>query len=68
MIYAKLLFCWYLATGQVTKADVWEGQQTYSIHLNGDTTGVDYALKYEVLNFIKTGEFHYDDRYHYELR
>ncbi len=56
----KLILAWHLITGTVcTYPDV-DGTKLYAIHLQ-DNTCIEHAYKSEVLQWIKTKEFQYDD-------
>jgi hypothetical protein len=50
----KIMLLIHLLTGKVEKVD-----GLYTLHL--DETTVEYACKGEVLAWIETGKFHYDD-------
>jgi hypothetical protein len=58
----KLIFIWYLINGtiQPTQESV-EGERMYNIHLKKEQKVIEYAYKNEVINWIETKEFKYDD-------
>lgn len=56
----KLIFAAYLLTGTVSPQDEHEGRITYIIYLQDDTC-IEYAYKGEILNWIETGSFQYDE-------
>jgi hypothetical protein len=56
----KLIFALYLLTGTVTPQDEHEGRETYTIFLE-DGTCIEHAYAGEVLEWIETGSFHYNE-------
>jgi hypothetical protein len=56
----KLIFALYLLTGTVTPQDEHEGRDTYAIFLE-DGTCIEHAYKGEVLNWIESGSFQYNE-------
>ena len=56
----KLIFVLYLLTGTVTPQDEHEGRKTYVIFMK-DNTCIEHAYKGEVLHWIETGSFQYDE-------
>lgn len=52
---SKILFVLYLLSGKIEKVD-----GLYTIH-TPEKSVIEYACKGEVLHYIETGEFHYDD-------
>jgi hypothetical protein len=56
----KLIFAWMLLTGQVTRTEDHEGHKQYKLNL-GDDLRAEYAYKEEVLEFIETGNFEYNE-------
>ena len=56
----KLIFALYLWTGTVTPQDEHEGRKTYTIHEKNGTC-IEFAYKAEILNWIETGSFQYDE-------
>lgn len=55
----KIIFTWYLITGVVSPTEEVDGRQTYSIKL--ETSAIDYAYKEEILEWIETGTFEYNE-------
>ena len=55
----KLMFVWYLITGVVVPQEEVDGRRTYTIFQ--DDTCIEYAYKGEVLHWIDSGEFVYDE-------
>lgn len=58
----KLIFILYLWTGTVSPQHNVDGRTTYAIFLE-DGSVVDYAYKGEVLHWIETEEFQYNEDY-----
>ena len=56
----KLIFVLYLCTGTVTPQDEHEGRETYTIR-QADGTCIEHAYAGEVLNWIETGSFQYNE-------
>ena len=56
----NIVFYWMLLTKTITPAGEHEGHQMYTIWYK-DGKVIDYAYKGEVLNYIKTGKFEYND-------
>ena len=56
----KLIFTWMLLTGQVTRTRDHEGHKQYRLNL-GDDLRAEYAYKEEVLEYIETGNFEYNE-------
>jgi hypothetical protein len=56
---SKLVFLWYLITGTITPSDVNDDRQMYTI--SKDELYVEYAYKEEIINWIKTDEFVFDE-------
>jgi hypothetical protein len=52
---SKLILCFYLLTGKVERVD-----GLYTIHAS-DNTVVEYACYGELMNWLETGSFAYDD-------
>jgi len=48
-----------LDTGVVSPTEEVDGRQTYSIKL--ETSAIDYAYKEEILEWIETGTFEYNE-------
>ena len=57
---SKLVFIWFLMNGTVTPAGEHEGHKMYTVWFK-DGKVADYAYKGEVMNYIETGTFEYDD-------
>jgi hypothetical protein len=57
---AKLVFAFMLMKGTVVPQGEHEGRKMYAVIMS-DSTAVDYAYKGEVLNYIKTKEFKYNE-------
>jgi hypothetical protein len=55
----KIIFIWYLITGVVRPADNVDGRQTYTIKQKDFT--VEYAYRGEILNWIESDKFIYDE-------
>lgn len=58
----NIVFYWMLLTKTITPAGENDGHKMYTIWYK-DGKVIDYAYKGEVLNYIKTGTFEYDDFY-----
>ncbi len=58
---SKLVFIWWLLNGTITPAGEHEGHKMYTVWFNETNQVIDYAYKAEVMNYIKTGVFEYDD-------
>lgn len=58
---SKVIFIWWLLNGTVTPAGEHEGHKMYTVWFNETNQVIDYAYKAEVINYIKTGVFEYDD-------
>ena len=56
----KLIFIWYLVTGTVQYQQTMDGHKQYALFFK-DGKVVDYAYKAEILEYIKTGTFEYDE-------
>lgn len=59
-MFTKVMFIWYMATGVVVPQSDVDGRDTYAIFFENNTV-VDYAYTGEVLNWIRTGKFVYDE-------
>ena len=57
---SKLVFVWWLLNGTVTPAGNNDNHKLYTVWFK-DGKVADYAYKGEVMNYIKTGKFEYDD-------
>lgn len=53
----NLIFWWFLIIGTVNPQQDVDGRQTYTIN----SIGVEHAYKGEVLQWIETGSFQYDE-------
>lgn len=53
----NLIFWWFLVIGTVNPQQDVDGRQTYTIN----SICVEHAYKGEVLQWIETGSFHYDE-------
>lgn len=56
----KLIFVLYLVAGTVNHQSDVDGRETYTIQ-QADGTCIEHAYKGEVLQWIETGSFHYDE-------
>ena len=61
---SKLVFIWFLMNGTITPAGEHEGHKMYTVWFK-DGKVIDYAYKGEVINYIETGEFIYDEDLEY---
>jgi hypothetical protein len=57
---SKLIFIWWLINGTITPAGHDDNHKLYTVWFS-DGKVADYAYKGEVMNYIKTGKFEYDD-------
>jgi hypothetical protein len=55
-----IIFTWYLITRTVVPQHDVEGRQTYAL-LFKDGTVVDFAFKEEILEYIESGTFEYNE-------
>jgi hypothetical protein len=55
-----IIFIWYLVSGTIVPQDKVEGRQTYAVFFE-DGKVVDFAFKEEILEYIETGTFEYDE-------
>jgi len=55
-----IIFIWYLVSGTIVPQDKVEGRQTYALFFE-DGKVVDFAFKEEILEYIETGTFEYDE-------
>jgi|Laugrespbdmm15sd_2_1035082.scaffolds.fasta_scaffold41186_1 hypothetical protein len=53
----NLIFCWFLIIGTVKPQHDVDGRQTYTIN----SIAVEHAYRGEVLQWIETGSFQYDE-------
>jgi len=56
----KLIFIWYLVTGTVQYQQTMDGHKQYALFFK-DGKVVDYAYKSEILEYIETGTFEYNE-------
>lgn len=54
-----ILFYWMLTTGAIQPTEKNEGVQMYSFDANN--VKIELAYKEEIINFLETGSFEYDD-------
>jgi hypothetical protein len=57
---SKIVFMWWLLNGTITPAGEHEDHKLYTVWFS-DGKVADYAYKGEVMNYIKTGKFEYDE-------
>jgi len=57
---SKLVFVWWLLNGTITPAGNDDNHKLYTVWFK-DGKVADYAYKGEVMNYIKTGVFEYND-------
>jgi hypothetical protein len=57
---AKLIFTWYLITGTVVYQQDMDGRNQYALFFK-DGKVIDYAYKEEILEYIETGTFEYNE-------
>jgi hypothetical protein len=55
-----IIFIWYLVSGTVVPQDKVDDRQTYALFFE-DGKVVDFAYKAEILEYIETGTFEYDE-------
>ena len=56
----KLIFIWYLVTGTVQYQQTMDGHKQYALFFK-DGKVIDYAYKSEILEYIETGTFEYNE-------
>ena len=56
----KLIFIWYLLTGTVEYQQTMDGHKQYALFFK-DGKVIDYAYKGEILEYIETGTFEYNE-------
>ena len=56
----KLIFIWYLVTGTVQYQQTMDGHKQYALFFNNGKV-IDYAYKSEILEYIETGTFEYNE-------
>ena len=57
---AKLIFTWYLITGTVVYQQDMDGRNQYALFFK-DGKVIDYAYKEEILEYIETETFEYNE-------
>jgi hypothetical protein len=57
---AKLIFIWYLLTGTVEYQQTMDGHKQYALFFK-DGKVIDYAYEGEIIEYIKTGTFEYNE-------
>jgi hypothetical protein len=57
---AKFIFFVYLLTGQASRMERVDNRPTYNMQIN-DSLYIENAYKGEIVNWIKTGTFVYDE-------
>lgn len=57
---ANLIFVWYLLTGTVQYQQTMDGHKQYALFFK-DGKVIDYAYKGEILEYIETGTFEYNE-------
>jgi hypothetical protein len=57
---AKAVFVWLLLTGQVKYQQTMNGHKQYALFFKNGTV-VDYAYKEEIIEYIQTGDFEYNE-------
>jgi hypothetical protein len=55
-----IIFYWMMLTGSVKPQEPVDGRKSYSLELK-DSTVVEHAYKGEILNYLKTGTFVYNE-------
>ena len=63
MIVAKLMLAFHLLVGGITKGEFQDGKKIYTIK----EINIEQAYKVEVLRYLKTGIFEYDDTLEYSV-
>lgn len=56
----KLIFIWYLLTGTVEYQQTMDGHKQYALFFKNGKV-IDYAYKSEILEYIETGTFEYNE-------
>ena len=56
----KMIFIWLMLTGQVKYQQTMDGRKQYALFFK-DGKVVDYATKAEILEYIETKTFEYDE-------
>jgi hypothetical protein len=57
---SKIVFMWWLLNGTITPAGEHENHKLYTVWFK-DGKVADYAYKGEVINYIETGVFEYNE-------
>ena len=55
-----IIFLWYLITGTIVYQQEMDGRNQYALFFP-DGKVVDYATKAEIMEYIKTGKFQYNE-------
>jgi len=58
-MFSKLIFYIYLWVGIISPEDNVDGRETFTI--TTDTISVEYAYKEEIIHWIQSGEFVYNE-------
>lgn len=56
----ELIFIWYILTGTVEYQQTMDGHKQYALFFE-DGKVIDYAYKSEILEYIETGTFEYNE-------
>ena len=56
----ELIFIWYILTGTVEYQQTMDGHKQYALFFK-DGKVIDYAYKSEILEYIETGTFEYNE-------
>jgi len=62
---SKIVFLWWLLNGTITPAGEHEGHKMYTVWF-ADGKVADYVYKGEILHYIETKEFEYNEEYEFE--
>lgn len=57
LIIAKLMFVLQLHSGVIIPSDDVDGRTIYSV----PSAGIEYAYKAEIIQYLETGQFEYDE-------
>jgi hypothetical protein len=60
IMIAKAVFIWLMLTGQVKYQQTMDGRKQYALFFE-DGKVVDYATKAEILEYIQSGDFEYNE-------
>lgn len=55
----KILFVWHIITGVIVPQEIIDGRHTYSLRTK--TEIIEFAYKGEVLNYLESGTFEYNE-------